>query len=85
MAGKPVNKKGDWINHHEAASMLGVHPDTVHRWIKEGDKSGNHIIPHYRESYGLGGKSRIKFKRSEIQQAINESTRSHNFGEGMEN
>ena len=85
MAGKPANTKGDWITHHEVASMLGVHPDSVHRWIKEGDKTGNHIIPHYRENYGIAGRSRIKFKRSEIEQHIAQNTRSYNFGEGMEN
>ncbi len=80
-----AEKNGEWLTHRDVASMMGVHPDTVHRWVEQGNKSGTVIIPHYAQQYGIAGRRRIRFKRSEIEQHIAQNTRSHNFGEGMGN
>lgn len=58
MSNQQIDK---YINIDEAAGYLGVNPSTIRSWIKNKD------MPHHR----VGGKL-LKFKRSEIDNWINE-------------
>jgi len=58
-----LSAETDMIDTKTAASILGVHPDTVRRWRKDG------VFTTYR--VGNGVKPRIRFKRSEIEHYLN--------------
>ncbi len=47
---------GDWVRTEEAAKYLGVHPETVRRWGREG------TIPAAK----LGNRGGFRFEREEL-------------------
>lgn len=67
--------KSKLITHRQLAQHLGVHPDSVHRWVEQ--KTG---IPHVREPYGISGRSRIRFNLDDVLQW--QSSRNGNFDAG---
>lgn len=71
----PRSKKPKLVTHRELAKHLGVHPDSVHRWVEKGTG-----IPHVREHYGISGRSRIRFNVADVLQW--QASRNQNFDSG---
>jgi len=61
----------NFIGSSEASKLLGVHRYTLNRWILNHRKDKNFKCPTY---YCMGGRVRVryKFKKSEINNFINE-------------
>lgn len=63
-----------FYNHREVAALFGITPDHVHTLVTQGK------IPHERVPFGIAGKSRLRFKKSEIHALRDKLTTESTFG-----
>ena len=55
-----AEERGEWLRTGEAARYLGVHPETMRRWAREG------IIPAAK----LGNRGGFRFEREDLRRFL---------------